>query len=337
MSTIRVLAAVAAIVLTTPALAETPVRFALDWKFEAPSAPYFLALDRGYYAAEGLAVTIDSGTGSTQTIPRIAAGNYDLGFGDINSLIKFLDQNPSSPLIGVMMTYERPPFAIVTVEGRGIDVADPKSLEGKKLGAPPPDAAYAQWPIFVAANGIDVSTITIENVGFPVREPMLATGEVDGIFGFSFSSFINLLAAGVDAEDVQVMLMSDHGLELYGNVVMVNTDFAAANPEAVKGFIRATIKGWRDTVAEPEAAIEAVMKRNEVARKQVELLRLEMAMRDNILTPLVQEEGIGGVDMARLARTLDEIALAYTYTNRPAPEAVFTDAYLPAAAERQID
>jgi NitT/TauT family transport system substrate-binding protein len=337
MSTIRLLTGCLLLGLAQPALAETPVRFALDWKFEAPSAPYFMALDRGYYAEEGLSVTIDSGTGSTQTIPRIAAGNYDIGFGDINSLVKFLDQNPGSPIIAVMMTYERPPFSIVTIEGRGVDPADPKSLEGKTLGAPPPDAAFAQWPIFVAANDIDTSTITIESVGFPVREPMLARGEVDAIFGFSFSSFINVLAAGVDAEDVEVMLMSDHGLELYGNAVMVNTDFAAANPEAVAGFIRATIEGWRDTVAEPEAAIDAVMARNEVARKDVELLRLEMALRDNILTPLVQAEGIGGVDMERLARSLDQIALAYTYTAKPAPEAVFTDAYLPPAAERMID
>ncbi|MFW5833952.1 MAG: ABC transporter substrate-binding protein [Pseudomonadota bacterium] len=342
MSTHRVLGACLALglahgALIQPALADTSVRFALDWKFEAPSAPYFMALDRGYYAEEGLSVTIDSGSGSTQTIPRIAAGNYDIGFGDINALVKFLDQNPGSPVIAVMMTYERPPFAIVTIDGRGVDPSAPESLEGKTLGAPPPDAAFAQWPIFVAANDIDTSSITIESVGFPVREPMLARGEVDAIFGFSFSSFINVLAAGVDAEDVEVMLMSDHGLELYGNAVMVNTDFAEANPEAVEGFVRATIKGWRDTVAEPDAAIDAVMARNEVARKDVELLRLEMALRDNILTPLVEEEGIGGVDMERLARSLDQIALAYTYTNKPAPEDVFTDAYLPPAAERMID
>ncbi len=337
MPVIRLLAATAVVGLATPVLAETPVRFALDWKFEAPSAPYFLALDRGYYAEEGLAVTIDSGTGSTQTIPRIAAGNYDIGFGDINALVKFLDQNPGSPVIGVMMTYERPPFAIVSLQGKGIDPADPKSVEGKKLGAPPPDAAFAQWPIFVAANDIDISTITIESVGFPVREPMLARGEVDGIFGFSFSSYQNLQAAGVADDDIVVMLMSDHGLELYGNAVMVNTNFAAANPAAVEGFIRATIKGWRDTVAEPEAAIDAVLARNEVANRAVELQRLDMALAANILTPLVQAEGIGGVDMDRLARSLDQIALAYEYTAKPAPADVFTDAFLPPAAERMID
>ncbi|MEO1090187.1 MAG: ABC transporter substrate-binding protein [Pseudomonadota bacterium] len=324
-------------IAATTAAADTTLRFALDWKFEAPSAPYFLALDRGYYAEEGLDVTIDSGSGSVQTIPRIAGGNYDMGFGDINSLIKFKDQNPEAAVIGVMMTYERPPFAIVSVAGRGIDPADPASLEGRKLGAPPPDAAFAQWPIFVAANDLDESAVTIESVGFPVREPMLAAGEVDGVFGFSFSSHLNLQNAGVAAEDVVVMLMADHGLELYGNVVMANTDFAAANPDAVAGFIRATIKGWRDTISDPEAAIAAVLERNEIARADIEKQRLAMVLRDNVLTPTVQAEGIGGVDMDRLQRSIDQIATAYDYTDKPNADAVFTDAYLPPAEDRKID
>ncbi len=334
---IRRLVAAACLLSAGPALAQTDVRFALDWKFEAPSAPYFIALDKGYYAEEGLDVVIDSGSGSTQTIPRIAAGNYDMGFGDINSLVKFKDQNPDAGVIAVMMTYEKPPFAIVSIAGNGIDAADAKSVEGKTLGAPPPDAAFAQWPIFVAVNDIDTSTVAIEGIGFPVREPMLAAGDVDGIFGFSFSSYQNLKANDVPGEEIVVMLMADHGLELYGNAVLVNTAFAEANPEAVKGFIRATIRGWRDTVADPAAAIPHVLARNDVAREEIELERLHMVLRDNVLTPSVAAEGIGGVDMARLARSIEQIALAYDYTNQPAAEAIFTDAYLPPVDERQID
>lgn len=339
MSTARVLALVGALAAGAPTAAaqDTTVRFALDWKFEAPSAPYFIALDEGYYAAEGLDVSIDSGSGSTQTIPRIAAGNYELGFGDINSLIKFKDQNPDASVIAVMMTYETPPFAIVSLAGRGIDAGDPTSLEGRTLGAPPPDAAFAQWPIFVAVNDLDTATITIESVGFPVREPMLAAGDVDGIFGYSFSSVQNLKLNDVPSEDIEVMLMADHGLALYGNAVLANTAFAAANPEAVAGFIRATIRGWRDTVADPEGAIPHVLARNDVARASVELDRLRMVLADNVLTPVVREDGIGGVDMERLARSIEQIAVAYDYTNKPDPADIFTAAYLPPPDQRQID
>ena len=86
-------AAVAALA-ASPASAQTDVKFALDWKFEGPSAPYFVAIDKGYYKAEGLNVTIDSGPGSVAGIARVAAGTYPLGFFDINSLVKFQDQNP---------------------------------------------------------------------------------------------------------------------------------------------------------------------------------------------------------------------------------------------------
>jgi NitT/TauT family transport system substrate-binding protein len=338
MRTARVGATAIAVLTAGPSLAEdTTVRFALDWKFEAPSAPYFIALDKGYYAEEGLDVSIDSGSGSTQTIPRIASGNYDLGFGDINSLIKFKDQNPDAAVIAVMMTYETPPFAIVSLAGRGIDAAEPASLEGKTLGAPPPDAAYAQWPIFVEVNDLDTETIAIENVGFPVREPMLAAGDVDGIFGYSFSSVQNLKLNDVPEEDIVVMLMADHGLDLYGNAVLANTDFAAANPEAVEGFIRATIRGWRDTVADPATAIPYVLERNDVAREDVELDRLRMVLEDNVLTPVVEENGIGDVDMDRLARSIDQVGIAYDYSDKPTAEEVFTDAYLPPEDERQID
>src|SRR5258707_15034497 len=141
--------------LPGPALGQTAVNFSLDGKFEGPQAPFLLALDRGYYKAEGLDVTIDPPGGSVEPINRIASRTYDMAFADINSMIKFRDQNPETPLKAVFMIYSNPPFAIVSRKTRG--VIAPKDLEGKKLGAPTADGAYAQWPIFVKANGIDAA------------------------------------------------------------------------------------------------------------------------------------------------------------------------------------
>ena len=86
------------------------------------------------------------------------------------------------------------------------------------------------------ANGIDASKVTIENVGFPVREPMLAAGQVDAITGFSFSFFINLKDKGVPVDDIAVLLMADYGVDLYGNAIIVNPKFAAEHPDAVQGL-----------------------------------------------------------------------------------------------------
>jgi NitT/TauT family transport system substrate-binding protein len=328
------LAAAALAVTAGPALAQTDVKFALDWKFEGPAAPYFVAIDKGYYKAEGLNVTVDTGPGSVAGIARVAAGTYPLGFFDINSLVKFRDQNPDKKVTAVLMVYDKPPFAIATTTKTGI--TKPKDLEGKVLGAPAPDGAYAQWKAFVHENKIDASKVKIENVGFPVREPMLADGKVDAIAGFSFSMHFNLMQKGLKSEDIKTMLMADHGLVLYGNAIMVNPEFAKANPKVIQGFVRATIKGIIDTAKDPESAIKSVMKRNETGDEKVELARLKMSLRDNFITDWVKANGVGDVDMARMAKSIDQIALTYDFKNRPRAEDIFTNEYLPPVSERKL-
>jgi NitT/TauT family transport system substrate-binding protein len=337
--TIRVaLAALPAAVLglTTPALGQTALRFSLDWKYEGTQAPFLVALDRGYYKAEGLDVTIDTSGGSVEPINRLASRTYDMAFADINSLIKFRDQNPQAPLKAIFMVYSNPPFAIVSRKSRGI--TRPKDLEGRKLGAPAADGAYAQWPIFVQANSIDATKVEILNVGFPVREPMLVSGQVDAITGFSFSSYINVKHSGVPQDDIVVMLMANHGVSLYGNTIMVSPSFAAAKPEAVKGFLRAFLRALKDTAKDPVAAIDSVLKRNETAKRDAELDRLQLALRDNILTPEVKANGFGGVDPARFDKAIEQIALTYAFKSaRPQAGDIFDASFLPPAGERKAD
>ena len=329
-----------AAVLTAPAFAQGLEKPKLTIGVGGKPLIYYLPLTiaerNGYFKAEGLDVTIDTAGGSLEPINRVASGTYDMGFGDINSLIKFRDANPASPIKAVFMVYNKPPFSIVGRKSRGVMV--PKDLEGKKLGAPAPDGAYAQWKIFVQANNIDADKVTIENVGFPVREPMLAAGQVDAITGFSFSSFINLKDRGVPVDDIVVMLMADYGVNLYGNVIMVNPKFLAEKPDAVKGFVRAFVKGLKDTIANPGVAVDSVIRRNDVAKKDVELERLRMALRDNILTPEVKTNGVGDVIPDRLDKSIEQIALTYTFKNaKPKAGNIFDSSFLPPAADRKVN
>ena len=234
-----------------------------------------------------------------------------------------------------MVNYDRPPFALIGRKSRGI-TKEVSSLQGKKFGAPAADGAYAQWKAFVKENGIDDSKVKIENIGFPVREPMLADGKVDAITGFSFSMHYNLLQKGLKPEDIRTMLMADYGLVLYGNAIMVNPDFAKANPKVVAAFVRATIKCTLDTIKDPDTAIKSVMSRNETADAAIELDRLKMSLRDNFVTPWVRANGFGGVDMARLAKSIDQIALTYEFKNRPKAEDIFNSQYLPPVSERKL-
>jgi NitT/TauT family transport system substrate-binding protein len=330
----RVALLFAATLITDAAAAETPIKFTLDFKIEGPSAPFLLALDRNYYRAEGLDVSIDPSGGSLEAIERVASGDYNMGFADINALIKFRDAKPGTAIKTVFMVYNRPAFAVIGRKSRGIYV--PKDLEGKTLGAPATDGAYAQWPIFVHANNIEASKVTIENVSFPVREPMLAAGQVDAITGISFSIYVDLKDKGVPVDDINVLLMADYGVVLYGTAIIVNSKFATENPDAVKGFLRAFLKGLKETVKQPSIAIESVLKRNSLAKKSVELERLNIAIRENIITPEVKANGYGGIDQERFARAVEQIALAYKFkAAKPKLEDIFDASFLPSPTERK--
>ena len=329
------LTAAAFIALGAPLAAETAMPFALDWKFEGPAAPYFLALDKGYYAAEGMDVEISEGAGSLDAIPKVATGAFPIGFADINSLMKFLDQNPGAPVTAVMMVYDKPPFAVVGRKDLGIEA--PKDLEGKVLGAPPPDGAWAQFPIFAAENGLDMAAITVEPFGFPVREPMLAEGKVAAVTGFSFSSTLNLKRLGVPLEQQSILLMADYGVALYGNAVIVNTDFAKENPAMVTGFLKATAMGWKDAIAEPGVAVEALIKRNPAADAALETERLQMAIDANVLTDYVKANGMGGIDAERMAKAIEQTKSVYEFQNAPDAALYFDASYLPEAAEMMLE
>ena len=318
---------ITSIFLSFSSFADTKISFALDWKFEGPSAPYFYAIDKGYFGEENLEVEISAGKGSLDAIPKVATGAFPIGFADINSLIKFLDQNPGAPVMAVMMVYDKPPFAIAGRKSLG--VTTPSDLEGKILGAPPPDGAWAQFPPFASANNINVDNITVEPVGFPTREPMLAEKNVDAITGFSFSMFLNLVRLGVPEDDISIMLMANYGLELYGNAIIVNTDYADANPEIVKGFLKAVSKGWNDAMKNPEDAVKSMVERNPAADLALETRRLILAIEGNVNTDYVKENGMGNIDIARMEKALGQLAETYEFSSDPEISSFFTDKYLP--------
>ena len=330
------LATLAAIAVTgTAAYAETTkVPFALDWKFEGPSAPYFAAIENGHFAENDLEVEISAGSGSLDAIPKIATGAFPVGFADINSMIKFLDQNPGAPVTAIMMIYDAPPFAVIGRKSLGVEA--PKDLEGKVLGAPPPDGAWAQFPIFADENDLDMDKITVEPVGFPTREPMLAEGKVDAVTGYNFTSYLNTARLGVPEDDLSVIMMPDYGVDLYGNAIMVNTDYAAEHPEVIKGFLDAITKGWKDAVADPAGVVDYLVKYNPAADAELETRRLELAMEGNVLTDTVLENGLGAIDDARFANALEQMKLVYEFQNAPDAALYFTDEYLPAADVRMM-
>ncbi len=334
-----VCAVLLALIAGGPAKAQTSeptsIRFSLDGRVEGPSALFLLPLDRGYYKNESLNVTMDDAANAFEPISRVASGTYDMALADINAVIRFRDQNPTAPIRVIFMVYNRPPFAIVGRKSRGI--SDPKSLEGKRLGAPPLTSTVQQWPVFAKLNDVDPAKVTLEPIALPVRIPMLAAGQLDAGLGYSFRLYVDLKDRGVPVGDIIQMQMPDYKMKLYGAAVIVNSKFATEQPDAVRKFLRATVRGFRETIRNPSTAIEPVLRRDDQAKKDVEIERLRMAIRENVITPEVKANGFGAVDPARLEEALNQMALSYTFKARPKADAVFDASFLPPAAERRVN
>jgi NitT/TauT family transport system substrate-binding protein len=313
---------------------ETPVRFQLDWRFEGPAALFLLPAAKGYFKAEKLNVTIDAGNGSGNAVNRVASGSYDMGFADLSALMEFHANNPTAPNkpVAVMMVYNNTPAAVFSLKKSGIKA--PADLNGKKLGAPVFDAGRRAFPIFQKANGI--AAVNWISMDPPLRETMLAKGDVDAITGFYFTSMLNLEARGVKAEDVAVMMYPQYGVKLYGNVIIASEEFVKKNPEAVKGFLRAFAKGAREVIADPKAAIGYVKERDGIINPALEERRLKLAIDSAIATPDARAEGFGEVKAPRLALMASQVADAFGTKTRVNPDAVWNGSFLPAAAERNI-
>jgi len=329
------LAAALALLAARPAAAQTHVKFSLDGRLEGLAATFLLPQDKGYFRSEGLDVTVDEATTVLEPITRVASGSYEMALADINTLIKYRDQHPAVPIRAVFMLYNKPPFAIVGRRSRGI--TEPKQLEGKKLGAPPAGITSSEWPLFAKLNHIDASKVTIENIGIPVRAPMLAAGQIDAALGYSFRLYVDLKDRGVPVDDIVLMPMADYGLKLYGNAIIVDPKFAADKPETVRAFLHAFLKGLKETVRRPADAVESVVRRDDTVKREVELERLRMAIRDNIVTPEVRANGYGAVDPARFAESIDQLGLTFSFKAKPKAEDIFDASFLPPAAERRAN
>ncbi len=321
---------------TLPAAAQTPtpIKFQLDWRFEGPAALFLHPTAKGYFKDAGLDVTIDAGNGSGGAVTRVASGAYDMGFADLAALMEFHANNPDSPNkpVAVMMVYNSTPASVMAMKKSGI--TKPADLNGKKFGAPVFDAGRRAFPIFAKANNVtDVTWTAMEPA---LRETMLLRGDVDAITTFTFTSLLNLEARGAKASDVVVMQYADHGVKLYGNVIIASPKLIKENPAAVKAFLSAFLKGAREVIADPAVAIESVKARDGIINTSLETRRLKLAIDTAINSPSARAEGFGTVEPGRLALMASQVSEAFGTKTQVDPGAVWTSALLPPAAELNI-
>lgn len=327
-------AAMAALPRGARAQAPRKVRFILDWVWQSAHSGWTLAQDRGFYQEEGVEVSIDRGYGSGDTMAKVAAGSYDIGFADTNLLIKFNHENPTNQLTSVFVLYDASPNAAIFLKESGI--TKPKDLEGRKVSVTEGEGTRLLFPIFARANDLDMKKIEFVSVSAQLRDTLVVQKQADATLGFLTTSALNMVGTGIARDRIGWLQYNKHGVELYSSGLVCRKDFAEKNPEAVAGFVKATIKGTRAMLADPAAAMASLKKRDALINEALEIQRNELINEVALLTAQVRANGVSSVLRDRFERSALQVAEAFGVPVKPKLEDVYTDRFLPPAAARMI-
>lgn len=312
------------------------IKFFLNSFFSGPQAPFFLAADNGHFARHGLEVEFTEGASLAWAVPVLAGGGYDVAYGDMNTLIEMKSVDPDSSPLAVWAMHNRSPYTIA-VDADG-PIHSPADLAGRKLVSHPEDAAWKLFPEFGIATGLDISTVEVEpsDLGHDEMVPIMRDSDRwEGIFGFVNTVRAHTIEAGLDPDKVLRHLEFRHYLpDLYGGAVMVTRDFAAKHPEAVRGLLEAINCGLKDAIADPDAAIAVVARRNPKLDIKANRARLVGTLGLEMAGPEGGRIGIGDADDARIVAGATLITQAKGLARVPAASEVFDRQFLPPLEER---
>ncbi|HKS84753.1 MAG TPA: ABC transporter substrate-binding protein [Pseudolabrys sp.] len=317
---LSVLAMTTSLLATQTVLAADAVTFVTDFGFNGRHAYYYVALDKGYYKEAGMDVKIVRGQGSTDAVKQVASGTAQFGFADTSAVI-FAKANDGIPIKLVSVIYAKPPHAIYVLKDSGI--SKPKDLEGRKLA----DTAFSAMPkmfgAYAKAAGIDASKVTWVVAGSDALPGMLALGRVDGIGQYTVGE--PLLKKAAAPKDIVALTYSDAGLDYYGSGIVTMESTLQSNPDLVKRFIAATLRGLKDAIANPQQAGEIMHKYHREVDEGV--ARDETIKVGQLAT--VPGAPMGSIDEARLQRTIDVVAGAYTLKSTVKPADIYAPNMVP--------
>ncbi len=279
------------------AQAADDVTLQLNWFHLADHSPFYMAMEKGYFADEGINLTVVRGQGSGDTAKMVDLKRAEFGISDTPTVLTAISKGAELLIVGIV--YDKAANNLFFYKDANITkVAD---LSGRTIAAPPGDSHRFLWPSLAQAHGVDPDSVTLVNVKPEGKQGIVAARNVDAAFDLytSFPIWEKVLGKG----KVGNLLFADHGVALYGHGYIVHRDVARDNPDLVKRFLRATYKGWRDTFAEREAAIDAMMKQVDGIDRAAYLANLDLVL-DLVITERSREHGLGWILPELMAKTL---------------------------------
>jgi NitT/TauT family transport system substrate-binding protein len=289
------------------AAAQEKFTFALNWFAVGDHAAYWVALDKGYYKAKGLDVTLENSKGSGDSIAKVDTGRADAGLADAAVVIASNARGTTVKTVG--MVFDKTPLNIFSLKSKPL--TKPKELEGTTLGAPPGDAQRQMFPAFAKLTGIDASKVTWVNIEPAAKIAAVAEKRMDGVGDYNTGLPLYEKAAGKG--NVVMLQWADFGFDLYSMSIMSSAKTMKERPEVLKAFLEASYMGWRDVMADPKAAMAIFKKR--VPEIDVDVLTENMMIGLSLMkTEQYAKGGIGSIDDKRMCASVD---LVNTYMGLP--------------------
>jgi NitT/TauT family transport system substrate-binding protein len=295
--------------LASAAVAQAPhVKLMLDFSIQGQQSPFVLAAEGGYFARAGVDVQVDRGYGSADAITKVASGAYDMAFADIGALIQFNGRQADAKVVSVFQVYDSAPMLILSLKKSGI--TKPSDLAGKRVASPPAASSRVMFPLFAVANGLDPASVNWIAVTPQLRETLLVRGQTDATTAL-ITDLAGLEHLGIAESDLNIMRFSDFGVALYGHCILTTPEFAARNPETVRKVVKGIADALKATIADPALAIAAIKKRDPLVDEKVERARLELVIKNAIVTDRIKRDGLSAVDPERLQQTIAMVAKTF--------------------------
>ncbi|MBI3077868.1 MAG: ABC transporter substrate-binding protein [Deltaproteobacteria bacterium] len=317
-----------ALFLLSPAPSEAQARkkvsMQLDWVVSGNHAGFFVAKEKGLYAASGLEVAINRGFGSGDTAKVVAAGKSE--FGSVTIPVVITSRGKGAPLVAVTALYAKAPESFVSLEEKGI--RHPKDVVGTRFAEAPGGSLMVTWPAFAKLVGVDPNKVTFVAVEPATKPAVFFGGRVDWIFGFRSGGLDAVLIARARREGKRLRFVrwEDYGWKTHGNAITTHDRLLKDDPKVVGDFVDATLEGYRWTIEHPDQALDILIKANPEIDRTAARLTLLFAI-EGLLTKAAQEHGLGYMEPDRIAFQID---LMSKLLNFPPPRAedVYTNRFI---------
>jgi NitT/TauT family transport system substrate-binding protein len=330
---IAVVALAAHSMIAAPGIAqERDLKFTLDFIPLGRHAPWYVALAKGYYKDEGLNVTIASARGTADSIRNLDSSAADVGFIDylrIPSLVAAGADTSSIRMVAV--NYQLPPYSVFSINP-GANITRPQDMVGKEFSAGNASLIPRIHQAFMKQNGLDPSTLKIVNLDPGSLVAALAARRIQSIGLFAMSE--TAIKRAVQDGEVKHMLLADHGLDIYANGIGVRDDFLLKNPDAVRRFVRASLRGWKEALANPEEAAQLQAQMVKTLNPTIIAEELQVVRRLAVV-PDTQKNGLGWIDRDKLRRSVDFVNANIEVAGRRfSADDIYREGYLPQEAIR---